>query len=129
MLTQSLWDEMTMRNMRPGLIKAGLAVVMAALLTGCQDKLTHENFMQIRQNVSTQPMVTDLLGEPDNEVGERWYYERPDKHLFVFIDFDEDGYVSRKQWIDAMSSEWEDTKPMKGDRSARESTRIERGSR
>lgn len=118
-----------MRSIRLGLIPTGLTVAMALLLTGCQDKLTHENFGQIRQNVSTRPIVTGLIGEPDDRLVNRWSYERPDKHLFVFIDFDEDGYVSRKQWIDAMSAEWEDTKPMEGDQDFRESTRIDRGSR
>lgn len=118
-----------MRCVRLGLAQVGLAVVVAVLLTGCQDKLTHENFTQIRRNVSTRPIVTGLIGEPDDRVGGRWSYERPDKHLFVFIDFDEGGYVSRKQWIDAMSPQWEDTKPMEDDQDSRETTRIERGSR
>ena len=129
MLPRSILSEMAMRSIRLGLMPMGLAVAMALLLTGCQDKLTHENFGQIRQNVSTRPIVTGLIGEPDDRLANRWSYERPDKHLFVFIDFDEDGYVSRKQWIDAMSAEWEDTKPMEGDQDFRESTRIDRGSR
>ena len=129
MLPRSILSEMAMRSIRLGLIPMGLMVATALLLTGCQDKLTHENFGQIRQNVSTRPIVTGLIGEPDDRLVNRWSYERPDKHLFVFIDFDEDGYVSRKQWIDAMSAEWEDTKPMEGDQDSRESTRIDRGSR
>lgn len=115
-----------MRSIRRSLIQVGLAVVVVVLLTGCQDKLTHENFTQIRQDVSTRPIVEGLIGQPDDEVGSRWYYERPGKHLSVFIDFDEGGYVSRKQWIDAMSATWDDSKPMEGDQDSREITRIER---
>ena len=106
----------------------GLVLVTAALLTGCGDKLTHDNFSQIRQDVSTRPIVAGLIGEPDSELDNRWYYERPDKHLTVFVDFDESGYVSRKQWIDAMTATWEDSEPMDGNEGSRESVRIHRGS-
>lgn len=98
----------------------------ALLLQGCAaDKLTRENFSQIRQNVSTRPLVVEIIGEPSQEFDNRWSYERPKDHLTVFIDFDESGYVSRKQWIDAMSATWEDAKPDDPNRSTRESTYIQ----
>ena len=98
----------------------------ALLLHGCAaDKLTRENFSQIRQSVSTRPLVVEIIGEPSQQFDNRWSYERPNDHLTVFIDFDESGYVSRKQWIDAMSATWDDTKSDDPNKSTRESTYIQ----
>ncbi len=110
-------------------IQASLALVLTAVLTGCQDKLTHENFSQIRVDVSTQPIVEGLIGQPTDMFADRWFYERPKKHLTVLIDFNDSGYVSRKQWIDAMTATWDDTQPDETDSSTREGVLIERGSR
>ena len=117
-----------MRTLRNRLGHAGLALAMVVLLTGCGDKLTFANFSQIRQDVSTKPIVAGLIGDPDDELDNRWYYERPDKHLTVLVDFDESGYVSRKQWIDAMTATWEDSEPMDADEGSREGVRLRRGS-
>ncbi|MBU0719397.1 MAG: hypothetical protein KJ749_14210 [Planctomycetes bacterium] len=99
-----------MKRTRLGFVTAGSTAFLAVMLVGCQDKLTHERFSQIQQNASTSTEVTALLGEPSHKLGESWYYERPEKHVTVIIDFDKAGSVSRKQWIDAMSAQWEDTK-------------------
>ncbi len=110
-------------------IQVSLAVIITVLLTGCQDKLTHENFSRIRVDVSTQPIVEGLIGEPTDAFAERWFYERPKKHLTVLIDFNESGYVSRKQWIDAMAATWDDSQAADGKENSHESVRIERGTR
>jgi len=82
------------------------------LLTGCEtkDKLVHSNYDRIRLNATSQDEVKDLIGDPDNKLGDLWMYNRPDAHLTVMIDFDEKGQVTRKQWIDAMNDDpWTDS--------------------
>lgn len=86
-------------------------MLLAVFLTGCQqDRLTRNSFSQVRQNASTQEDVRATLGEPSAVLGDRWIYERPDQHLTVLIDFDEQGHVLRKQWVDGVTGEWQDTK-------------------
>ena len=90
----------------------GLVGSVAIGLTGCavkRDKLAYDNFTQIRTQVHTRDDVTAILGEPDQRFGDRFMYERPEKHLHVFVEFDDKGRVSRTQWIDAMEASWEDT--------------------
>ena len=99
-----------MKRTRLGFVTAGSIALLAVMLVGCQDNLTHKRFSQIHQNASTPTEVTALIGEPSHKLGDTWYYERPDKHLTVIIDFDKAGSVSRKQWVDAMSATWDDTK-------------------
>ena len=110
------------------LARASVAAV-AALLTGCQDKLSHKNFELIQQGFSTQHEVTQLIGDPDEAAANRWMYERPDKHLFAFVDFDEEGVVARKQWVDAKEAVWEDTRPDPEGRSSSETLRRQKGRR
>ncbi len=93
-------------------IPAWAAAALAALLTGCQadqDRLVHDNYMQIRQDLSTQAEVQRIMGEPDRRLARQWLYERPEKHLIVLVDFDETGLVTRKQWIDAAGEFWDDS--------------------
>jgi hypothetical protein len=91
-----------------------LSVLTCALPTGCatNDRLVYANFEAVRPHASNKEEVTQLLGEPERNLGERWIYERPDKHLHAIIDFDGSGKVERKQWIDAMSTDktWIDSK-------------------
>jgi hypothetical protein len=101
-------------------------VVLAAgalgLLVGC-DKLTRNHYEMLEQNVSTTDDVQRTIGHPDYKLEGQWHYERVDKHLNVFIDFNENGVVVRKQWIDTGEREWEDTeKP--GDTDKFEKTTI-----
>ncbi len=94
---------------------APIAITFTLLLVcGCRstpDRLTYDNYSRVAQHSSTQTEVSALLGEPTNRLGEQWIYERPKQHLFVFVDFDDQGRVSRKQWIDAPSGTWDDTRP------------------
>jgi len=105
--------------------RSGVRATVAALCLclfcpgGCAkpDKLVHENFSQIRKGASTRADVQAILGDPDQRLGDdQWIYQRPDKHLHVFIDFDEKGHVSRTQWIDGMEEVWHDTKDSSKDR-------------
>jgi hypothetical protein len=95
-------------NRALGLFLGGAALLVA---TGCasRDKLTEQNFRQIRVNASTETDVQDLIGEPNSKLPGLWMYQRPDKHLTAMVDFDESGKVVRVQWIDALGEKWEDS--------------------
>lgn len=91
---------------------AVLAAFVAIGLTGCaekRDKLAYDNFTQIRTQVHNRDDVEAILGEPDQRFDDRFMYERPDKHLHVFVEFDDKGRVTRTQWIDAMEETWHDS--------------------
>ncbi len=107
----------------------GLAIVLVsvAMLVGCQapDKLVYDNYTRIQTHLSTQADVTHSIGDPDHVLGERWMYERPEKHLNVFVDFDESGRVVRKQWIDALDETWEDSAERSSTKPPYERTAIE----
>ena len=105
-----------------GLLCSGMILVC----TGCQkDRLCYENFAQIRQNVSNCHDVAGCIGEPTDRLGDQWIYQRPSQHLYVIIDFDEQGTVTRKQWVSGGAHVWEDTgETPRPDRSSSERTHI-----
>jgi len=89
---------------------------VAVALFGCaqkHDKLAYDNFAQIRTQVHSRDDVEAILGEPDQRFDDRFMYERPDKHLHVFIEFDANGRVTRTQWIDGLGETWQDTNDRK----------------
>ena len=89
-----------------------LAGSVALGLFGCaqnRDKLAYDNFTQIRTQVHSREDVEAILGEPDHRLDDRFMYERPDKHLHVFVEFDEKGRVTRTQWIDGLGETWHDS--------------------
>lgn len=89
-----------------------LAVLSAMLVAGCQstpDAVMHRNYAQIRENASTREEVGSLLGTPEHRIGDTWMYTRPERHLTVIIDFDANGAVIRKQWVDGETENWEDS--------------------
>ena len=99
-------------------VLAGSVVIGLAGCAEKRDKLAYDNFTQIRTQVHNRDDVEAILGEPDQRFDDRFMYERPDKHLHVFVEFDDKGRVSRTQWVDAMneSNVWhdsEDAKPHK----------------
>lgn len=104
-----------LKNMRCNMLRWSLSVALgcAALVVapGCssRDKLTEQNFRQIRVNVSTETEVQNLIGEPSSKLPGLWMYQRPDKHLTAMVDFDDAGKVVRVQWIDALGEKWEDS--------------------
>jgi hypothetical protein len=89
--------------------KAGVLLLgLAGLLGGC-DKLKRERFEMIRVQVDAKGDVEKLIGPPDYKLPAQWHYERDDQHLIVRVDFDDNGVVTRKQWIDAMAARWDDS--------------------
>ena len=89
----------------------GLTLVAISVLAGCAapDRLVRANYTQIKQNTSTQADVETLIGKPDSKLADMWIYQRPDDHLTVMIDFDANGRVTRKQWVDGIQGAWDDT--------------------
>ncbi len=87
-----------------------LAGAVLLAMTGC-DKLTRSRYELIRVQIDTKDDVERLIGDPTHALPTRWHYERMDKHLEVFVDFNEDDIVTRKQWIDAGAAEWDDSAP------------------
>jgi hypothetical protein len=101
-----------------------LTGLLCVPLCGCADKLTRERYEMIVVDTSTKTDVEYTLGEPSNQLPDQWHYERPDKHLNVFIHFNDRDVVTRKQWVDSMSTEWDDTQSPPRDRSHHESTTV-----
>ena len=99
-----------------------VAVAAGLFCTGC-DQLTRDHFDMITVGVDAKPDVERMIGEPTNKLDDQWHYQRMDKHLEVFVDFDDSNVVTRKQWIDALNEEWYDTKKSDGQPSY-ESTEI-----
>ena len=101
-----MWDFLT----RSRVLWLGGLVAMGVV--GCaqnRDRLAYDNFTQIRTQVHSREDVEAILGEPDRRFDDRFMYERPDKHLHVFVEFDDKGRVTRTQWIDGMGETWHDT--------------------
>ena len=85
---------------------ASLFVLAAVALCGC-DQLTRSHYEMIIVNQSTTLDVEKTLGEADYKLPDQWHYERVDDHRNVIIDFNDDGVVTRKQWVE--EGEWDDT--------------------
>ncbi len=73
------------------------------------DQVMHRNYTQIHENASTRAEVGSLLGSPEHRIGDQWMYTRPEQHLTVIVDFDANGKVIRKQWVDGKTGSWEDS--------------------
>lgn len=93
---------------RPVIASLAGALLLVGACRSTPDRLTYDNYSRITQRASTQSEVSALLGEPTNRLDAQWLYERPDQHLIVFVDFDHQGRVTRKQWIDGRSGTWDD---------------------
>lgn len=87
-----------------------IAVLWIGACRSAPDRLTYDNYARVTPYQSTQGEVSSSLGEPTSRLGQQWIYERPQQHLYVFIDFDDQGRVTRKQWVDAPSGKWDDTR-------------------
>ncbi len=87
---------------------SGFLFLSITLIAGC-DPLTRNHYEIITVDVDTRTDVKHIIGEPTRSIDGQWHYERPEKHLNVFIDFNSGDVVTRKQWIDNMTQEWSDT--------------------
>ena len=91
------------------LLVLGCAGLFLGACQSAPDRFVHENFTMIRPQHSTQADVVALIGEPSHRLGDLWMYERPEKHLFAKIEFDESGHVVARDWIDGAEGVWEDS--------------------
>ena len=91
------------------------------VLTGCADKLTRSHYEMIVVDTSTKLDAEKTLGDPSYRLDDQWHYERVEKHLNVFIHFNDQAVVTRKQWITGEG--WEDTEEPPADRSHYEATK------
>ncbi len=91
---------------------ATMFVLMA--LVGCaENKLTRENYDLVKKGMSTKLEVEETLGKPNRVLDDQWEYEHsdPNNHLTVYIHWDENGKVLRKEWIDPDNNVWEGAAP------------------
>lgn len=86
-------------------------LVLVTVLVGCENKLTRDNYDLIKQGVSTKTEVECTLGKPEADHGDFWEYEDEGKHLSVYVHWNADGKVERKEWIDGRTGEWDGAAP------------------
>jgi hypothetical protein len=93
---------------------AGGVAALALLLVqaGCAKKFTRERFDLIRAGVDSRLDVQRLIGRPEFDLEDQWYYEDKDDHYAALIFFDEQGRVTGKQWMDAGTGEWSGENPL-----------------
>lgn len=99
-----------MKPMARNLFVLSLSVLTVGSF-GCQsrDRLNVESFNQVNQHSTTQDDVVAMLGEPNHRLPGLWIYSRPNQHLYVKIEFDDAGRVTRKEWIDGTAEVWKDS--------------------
>lgn len=78
---------------------------------GCAKQFTRERFDLIKPGVDTKLDVERMIGRPEFDVEDQWYYEDRDDHYAALIFFDEQGNVTGKQWMDAGTGEWSGENP------------------
>jgi len=95
--------------------KTCLAVLTAVLmltLVGCaENKLTRQNYDLVKEGMSTKLEVEATLGEPYADRGDCWDYENEDEFLTIYIYWDKNGKVAKKEWISGKDGTWEGTAP------------------
>lgn len=82
-------------------------------LTGCAENLvTRERFNTIVEGTSTKLDVRHTLGDKYMDQGGQWEYDRMDEDMLVVkVYFDDNGVVTRKQWIDGKTNEFTGAAP------------------
>lgn len=90
----------------------GMALCGAlVLLTGCQNKFTHQRFQMISVGVDTRDDVRQVLGDPTADLHEQWFYDNIDEYYSAVIHFNHDGRVIGKEWMDSATGKWTGTNP------------------
>lgn len=83
-----------------------LVLTLGALgsLLGCEGPgFTQANYERIESGLHERKDVWKLLGAPDHEAGDTWFYEDLKRHVYAQVFFDDDGHVRDKEWIDAQA--------------------------
>lgn len=82
------------------------------MIVGCaQNKMTRQNWDMIKEGTSAKDEVRMTLGAPEVETPNQWEFEDEDKHLHATIHFDDRGVVTRKEWMDGKSGDWDGAAP------------------
>lgn len=89
-------------------VGAGLLLLV---LAGCQRQFTRERFDLIKADVDDREDVRRILGKPEADLQDQWFYDDLDRHYSAVIFFDEHGRVRAKEWMDARSGEWQGRHP------------------
>jgi hypothetical protein len=96
-------------------LKTPLAVVLGAVTfvaIGCSENLvTRHHYDMIVKDKSTRLEVEKTLGDTYVDRGDHWEYDEEDRHLSVVFYFNDKGLVTRKEWIDASTGEWDGAAP------------------
>jgi len=87
------------------------ALCVGVALAGCARKFTYERYSMIQQGVDDRFDVKQMLGKPEFDTDDEWYYEDLDRHIAARVFFDNDGVVRGKEWMDAKSGTWEGRHP------------------
>ncbi len=89
-----------------------LLLSMAA--AGCAEKLTYERFGMLSRGTSDKVDAEMTLGAPNTKLPDQWIWERPNKGLTAWIEFDADGRITSKRWVDAERNQIEIDDPDAG---------------
>ncbi len=90
------------------LLLAGLTIS----LVGCGSKFKRENYEMITVDVDTKYDVRKMIGDPEFDLGDQWYYEDDDDYYAARVWFYEaSDIVSGKQWYDMKAGTWEGRNP------------------
>jgi len=87
--------------------------VVLFVAVGCSENLvTRRHYDMIIEGTSTRMEVEKTLGDTYvKRGGNEWEYDESDRHLSVFIYFNDKGVVDRKEWIDGKTGEWDGAAP------------------
>lgn len=88
--------------MRWGLTALMLAVVLSALLAGCQQQFTRQRFETLYVGQPAED-VREVLGEPTVEYPNEWRYVTDRPYAMGTVYF-ADGKVTRKTWANERSA-------------------------
>jgi hypothetical protein len=95
---------------------------------GCASGPSRERYDMIRAQADDKEDVQRLLGEPQFNLDDRWYYEDADDRRGALVYFDGRGRVIGKEWFDARQGTWAGRNPFADElpgKHASESTSVE----
>lgn len=98
--------------MRRTVLGAGV-VLGGTLAAGCSSRaeFCRTGYDMIRPGADDRYDVVAIIGRPEFDACEEWYYEDPADRYAARIFFDTRGRVRGKQWLDAQTGEWEGENP------------------
>ena len=91
---------------------AALSLVLVTIgLVGCERKFTRQNYDMITPDVDTKYDVRQMIGDPERDLGDQWYYEDLDRNLHARVFFHPNEVVRAKEWMDGKTGEWDGRDP------------------